>query len=50
MGTPIPKGAGVKVKLPRKAKVSQDWPWVFCYGRATIEASPRVFQKGEASD
>ena len=27
MGTPTPKGAGVEAGLPRKARVSQEWPW-----------------------
>ena len=28
MGTPTPKGAGVNARLPRKAKVFQEWPWI----------------------
>ena len=29
MGTPTPKGAGVEAVLPRMARVSREWPWVF---------------------
>ena len=39
MGTPIPKGANVKVGLPRKARVSQEWPWV---SRETLWVSPET--------
>ena len=28
MKTPTPNGAGVEAELPRKARVSQEWPWV----------------------
>ena len=29
MEIPTPKGAGVEARLPRKAKVSHKWPWMF---------------------
>ena len=29
MGTPTPKGADVEAELLRKARGSQEWPWVF---------------------
>ena len=64
MGTPTSKGADVEARLLRKARVSQvwpwvsrkwpwmtqEWPWVSRWGGASIEASPRVFRGGEASD
>ena len=57
MGTPTPKGAGVKAVLPRMAEVSQEWlwvswetPWVSWWGGASVGASPRVSRGGEASD
>ena len=42
MGTPTPKEASVEVRLPRKARMSQEWPWVSPWGGASIVASPRV--------
>ena len=36
--------------LSRKAKVSQEWPWVSRWGGANIWIAPRVSQGGEASD
>ena len=49
MRTPTLKGAGVEAVLPRMARVSQEWlwvsqetPWVFRWGGASVEASPRV--------
>ena len=50
MGTPTPKGAGVKAELSRKARVSQEWLWVSRWGGASVGASPRVSRGGEASD
>ena len=57
MGTPTPKGAGVEVGLPRKARESQEWPWVTrewlwvsWWGGASVVSSPRVSWGGEASD
>ena len=50
MGTPTSKGASVEAGLPRKARMSQEWPWVFRWGGARVEASPRVSRGGEASD
>ena len=55
--TLIPKGAGVEAELLRKARVSQEWPWmtwetpwVSRWDGASVEASPRMSQGGEASD
>ena len=28
MGTSTPKGAGVEARIPRKARLSQEWPWM----------------------
>ena len=57
MGTPTPKGAGVEAVLPRMARVSREWPWVFRewplvsrWGGASVGASPRVSRGGEACD
>ena len=36
--------------LPRKARVSQEWPWMSRWGGARVGASPRVSRGGEASD
>ena len=38
MGTPTSTGAGVKVGLPKKARMSQEWPWV-------SRETPWVFQE-----
>ena len=40
MGTPTPKGAGMKVGLSKKAKVSQERPWLSRWDRASNGASP----------
>ena len=57
MGTSTSKGAGVEAGLPKKARVFQKWPWVsretpwvFRWDGASVKASPRVSQGGEASD
>ena len=57
MGTPTPKGAGVEAGLRRKARLSQEWPWmtqewpwVSRWNGTSIGASPRVSRGGEASD
>ena len=50
MGTPTPKGAGMEARLPRKARVSQEWPWVFQWGGVSVGALPRDSRGGEASD
>ena len=50
MRTPISKKADVEAGLPRKARVSQEWPWVSRWGGASVGASPRVSRGGEASD
>ena len=50
MGTPISKGAGVEAGLPRKAKASQEWPWVSRWDATSVGATPRVSRGGEASD
>ena len=50
MGTPTPKGAGVEAGPSRKARVSQEWPWVSRWGGASVRASPRVSRGDEASD
>ena len=49
MGTSTPKGTSVEVGLPRKARVSQEWPWVSRWGRASVEASPRVSRGGDGA-
>ena len=36
--------------LPRKARMSQEWPWVSWWGRASVGASSRVSRGDEASD
>ena len=40
----------MEVGLPRKARLSQEWPWVSRWGGASVEASPRVSRGGEASN
>ena len=50
MGTPTSKGAGVEAGLPKKARVSQEWPWVSWWGEASVGASLRGSQGKEASD
>ena len=40
MRTPTPKGADVEVELPKKARVSWEWPWMSPWGGASIGASP----------
>ena len=30
--------------------MTQEWPWVSRWGGASVGASPRMFQGGEASD
>ena len=40
MGTSTPKGDGVEAGLPRKARVSQEWPRVSRGGEASDGASP----------
>ena len=50
MGIPTPKRAGVEAVLPRMARVSQERPWVSRWGGASVGASLRVSQGGEASD
>ena len=42
MKTPTSKGAGVEAGLLRKARLSQEWPWVSQWGGASIGASLRV--------
>ena len=49
MGTPTPKGASVEARLLRKARVSQEWPWVSRWNRASVGASPRASRGGEVS-
>ena len=36
MGTPTPKEVGVKAELPRKARESQEWPWVSRSGHGCL--------------
>ena len=50
MGTSTSKGAGVGAGLPRKARVSREWPWMTQWGGASDGALPRVSRGGEASD
>ena len=50
MGTPTYRGAGVEVEFPRKARVSQEWPWVSRWGEASVGTSPRVSRGGEISN
>ena len=64
MRTPTSKGANVKARLPKMARVfqewplvSREWPWmtrewprVSQWGGASVEASPKVSRGGEASD
>ena len=50
IGTPTPKGVGVEVMLPRMARVSQERPWMSRWDGASVGASLRMFQGGEASD
>ena len=64
MGTHILNGADVEAKLPRKTRVSQEWPWmsrewpwvtrewpwVSWWGGISVGASPRLSWGGEASD
>ena len=38
MGTPTPKEVGVEAGFPRKARVSQEWPWA-------SRETPWVFRK-----
>ena len=40
----------VETWLPRKARLSQEWPWMSWWGRASVGASPRVSRGGEVSD
>ena len=50
MGTLTSKRAGVEAGLPKKARVSQEWPWMSQWDGASVEASPRVSRGSEASD
>ena len=64
METPTPNGAGMEARLPKMARVSQEWPWMSCEtpwvfrewpwvfrrGRASVRASPRVSRGDKASD
>ena len=64
MGFPTPKETGVNIGLPKKARVSKEWPWVSRetpwmsrkwpwvsrWYKASVVASPRVSHGGEASD
>ena len=57
IGTPTAKGASVEAGLPRKARVSQkwpwmsrEWPWMSRWDGTSVEASPKVSRGGEASD
>ena len=64
MGTPTPKRADVKAGLLRKARMSQEWAWVFWetpwesqkwpwisqWSGASIEAISRVSWGSETSD
>ena len=50
MRTSTSKGAGVEAELPKKARVSQEWSWVFWWDGASVGASLKVLWGGEASD
>ena len=40
----------MKAGLPKKAKVSQEWPWMSWWDGANVGASPRVSRGGKASN